>query len=292
LASDNPWQKLIGEPEFRNAIDNKGYYESNLSFQPFVKKYELTLKSRPPAYLSIDFWSGQSKVLTKNKLYVLRTGKGRFVIFSEERFPKPYLELRRDDSVTDIDFELPENYEHLRKAFRNHYQEATNLEYLRFIGVYDKLIEELFEKSNRHYFIGPRGNRNSDFRLYLIDKMKPNEPVLFEYSGQEDLDYTIWTEDSVLVFEAKQFISSSGGLDIGWHKLAFPCYRFYDFEGLNIIPIYYLRQQHSIYLFIFSRMEFYNGGVLLNDISKYTPVKVFRINVASQASNIIVPTSL
>jgi hypothetical protein len=89
-------------------------------------------------------------------------------------------------------------------------------EYLRFIGVYDKLIEELFEKSNRHYFIGPRGNRNSDFRLYLIDKMKPNEPVLFEYSGQEDLDYTIWTEDSVLVFEAKQFISSSGGLDLNW----------------------------------------------------------------------------
>jgi hypothetical protein len=53
--------------------------------------------------------------------------------------------------------------------------------------------------------------------------MKPNEPVFFDYSGQEDLDYTIWTEDSVLVFEAKQFISSSGGLDIGWHKLAFPC---------------------------------------------------------------------
>lgn len=51
--------------------------------------------------------------------------------------------------------------------------------------------------------------------------MKPNEAVFFDYNGQEDLDYTIWTEDSVLVFEA--VISSSGGLDIGWHKLAFPC---------------------------------------------------------------------
>jgi len=56
---------------------------------------------------------------------------GRFVIFSEERFTKPYLELRKDDTVIDIDFELPENYDYLRKAFKNHYQEATNLEYLR-----------------------------------------------------------------------------------------------------------------------------------------------------------------
>jgi hypothetical protein len=52
LASDNPWQKLIVGPEFQDAIDKNGYYESNLSFQPFVKKYELTLKSRAPAYLS------------------------------------------------------------------------------------------------------------------------------------------------------------------------------------------------------------------------------------------------
>jgi hypothetical protein len=264
LASDNPWQKLIAAPEFQDAIDNNGYYESNLSFQPFVKKYELTLKSRAPAYLSIDFWSGQSKQLIKNKLYVLRRGKGRFVIFSEKRLTKPYLELQIDETVIDIDFEPPENYEYLRKAFKNHYQEATNLEYLRFIGVYDKLIEQLYSISNKRYFIGPHGNRNSNFRLYFVDKMKPNEPVFFDYSGHEDLDYTIWTEDSVLVFEAKQFISSSGGLDIGWHKLAFPCYRFYDYKGLNIIPIYYLCQQHTIYLFVFPRMEFYNSGILLN----------------------------
>jgi hypothetical protein len=49
----------------------------------------------------------------KNKLYVLRIGKGRFVIFSEERFPKPYLELRKDDTVIDIYFGLPENHEPL-----------------------------------------------------------------------------------------------------------------------------------------------------------------------------------
>jgi hypothetical protein len=100
LASDNPWQKLIAAPEFQDAIDKNGYYESSLSFQPFVQKYELTLKSRAPAYLSIDFWSGQSKVLIKNKLYVLCRGMGRFVIFSEERFTKPISVIHLEYIIT------------------------------------------------------------------------------------------------------------------------------------------------------------------------------------------------
>ena len=116
--------------------------------------------------------------------------------------------------------------------------------------------------------------------------MKPNEPVFFDYNGQEELDYTIWTKDSVFVFEAKQFISSNGGLDIGWHKLAFPCHRFYDYKGLNIVPIYYLRQRNFVYLFIFPKMDFYNDGILLNDVTKFTPTKIFRINVASLTDNV------
>ena len=73
------------------------------------------MKSRAPAYLSIDFWSGQSKELIKNKLYVPSRGKGRFVIFSEKRFTKPYLELQIDETVMDIDFELPDD-----KTITNH----------------------------------------------------------------------------------------------------------------------------------------------------------------------------
>jgi hypothetical protein len=86
LVADNPWQKLIQEQEFQAAIDKHGYYQSNLSFQPYVRKYHLELRNRVPAYLSIDFWSGQSHVLQENKLYVIRIGRGRFVIFYEERF--------------------------------------------------------------------------------------------------------------------------------------------------------------------------------------------------------------
>jgi hypothetical protein len=162
-----------------------------------------------------------------------------------------------------------------------HYQEATNLEYLRFLGIYDQLIQLMFNIPNNSYFIGPRGNRNSGFRIYFNDKTKPNEPVFFDYNGQEELDYTIWTKNFVLVFEAKQFITGNGGLDIGWHKLAFSCHRFYDYKDLNIIPVYYLRQKNIVYLFIFPKMEFYNNGILLNDTTKFTPVKIFRVNISS-----------
>jgi hypothetical protein len=231
--------------------------------------------------LSIDFWSGQSRVLTENKLYVIRIGRGRFVIFHEERFAKPYLELQKNGTIVDLHFTLPENYEHLKKAFRIHYQEATNLECLRFLGLYDQLVGHLFDTSSTH-FIGPHGNRNSSFRIYFTDKIKPNEPVSFDYNGQEELDYSIWTKDSMLAFESKQFkTSNSLGLDIGWHKLAFPCHRFYDYKGLNIIPIYYLRQKNTIYLFVFPKMDFYNDGILINDVTRFTPTKTFRINISS-----------
>ncbi|MGB8036415.1 MAG: hypothetical protein WCF03_21570 [Nitrososphaeraceae archaeon] len=156
MAADNPWQKLIEEQEFQDAIHKNGYYQSNLSFQPFVRKYQLTLKNRAPAYLSIDFWSGQSHVLTKNKLYVIRIGKGR-------------VELQKNGTTIDLHFTIPENYE-------------------------------------------------------LV--------------------------------------------------------------GLNIVPIYYLRQRNFVYLFIFPKMDFYNDGILLNDVTKFTPTKIFRINVASLTDNV------
>lgn len=59
-----------------------------------------------------------------------RIGRGRPVIFDEERFPKPYLELRKDTAVVDLSFSLPENDEHLKKAFENHYQESTSQDIL------------------------------------------------------------------------------------------------------------------------------------------------------------------
>jgi hypothetical protein len=276
LLSDDPWEKLISEQEFREAIQEYGYYQCPLSFPEYKKKYQLTLKRQTPAYLSIDFWSNRSKTLRDKKLYVIRTGKGRFVIFSEDRFAKPYLDLRIDRTkaftVKDV-----QGYKHLKAAFRDNYQEDVNLEHLRMLGIYDQLVSEVCGTDN--YLIGPRGGRNSKLKICLNDKEHLSRPAVFDYHGQEELDYTIWTEDSVLVFEAKQTQSSSGGLDIGWHKLAYPCHRFKNYENLNIIPIYYLRRGSIVYLFVFHRMQFHNEGLLLNDTRQFTPIVTFRIDL-------------
>ena len=59
-----------------------------------------------------------------------RKGRERSVIFNEERFPKPYLELRKDTAVVDLSLSLPENDEHLKKAFENPYHESTSRDIL------------------------------------------------------------------------------------------------------------------------------------------------------------------
>jgi hypothetical protein len=53
---------------------------------------------------------------------------------------------------------------------------------------------------------------------------KLNTPELIKiitYKGQAELDYTLWTRDSVLLLEAKQVKKGDPKyhLDIGWHKL-------------------------------------------------------------------------
>jgi len=62
---------------------------------------------------------------TSSNLDRRRIGRGRPVIFNEERFPKPYLDLRKDTAVVDLSFSLPENAEHLKKDFEKHCQEST-----------------------------------------------------------------------------------------------------------------------------------------------------------------------
>ena len=46
----------------------------------------MKLSGPTPGYLSIDFYSRQPKELRDRNCYVIRTGKGNFVIFDENRF--------------------------------------------------------------------------------------------------------------------------------------------------------------------------------------------------------------
>ncbi|ALK05552.1 hypothetical protein SAMN02910340_01934 [Methanosarcina thermophila] len=59
----------------------------------------------------------QSKELRDKNYFVIRTGKGNFVIFDENRFEKPYLDLDLS-RAEELDYEIPENFGHLEDALR------------------------------------------------------------------------------------------------------------------------------------------------------------------------------
>lgn len=276
---NNPWELLIKREDLKKAIKEHGYFISPWSFQPMLKELNVQVKGRAPQYLSINFWSQQSKTLTDNNFYVVRSGKGHFVIFDEDKFPRPYLNLRID-KTKEIPIEMPTAFTYLQKAFSKNTLENAALEQLRFYGVYNKLIKELF--GDVEYHVGPRGNRNSRFDVYFRRIDLPEPQLIFRYEGQEELDYSLWTEDYVLVFEAK-LLDANNGLDIGWHKLAYPSQRFQEYADLRIIPVYYLKRKMTIHLFVFPELEFHNTGVILNDESQFNPSHIFRVTLPTNS---------
>lgn len=278
MKSDNAWEKLIVDNEFKKSIDDNGYFHWKSSFQDYIKKYDLNLRGNAPDYLSINFWSEQPSILVNNGFYVIRLGAGSFAIFKEERFRKPYLDLKIDNAK-DIPIKQISSHSHLQDAFNEHYNEDANLEHLRILGVYEEILDQIC--GTKDYRVGPRGSKKSIFKIYFKDQLNQDNPISFDYEGQEELDYSIWTEKEVLVFEAKQNKSNSGGLDVGWHKLAFTSQRFLKIEDLSVIPVYYLRQNQIIYLFVFPKMPSFRDGIILNDESQFGKYKSFKVVLPS-----------
>ena len=139
---DNLLEELIEEPEFKTSIEERGFYKSNVSLKIFAKKYNFQPSQNTATYLSINFWSEQSKILRKNNLYLLRTGSGTFGIFDENVFPSPYLQLDTTNSEK-LDLNVNDDFKELMDAFDTR-QENAGLEHLNACGVYDSLIEKLF----------------------------------------------------------------------------------------------------------------------------------------------------
>ena len=195
------WEEAL--EAIRPKIDEQGYFHWDKSFQDFKAEYGIDAQQNAPLYLSLDFWRQQRQELLKNKWYVIRTGRGSFGIFSENQYPKPYLELSAE-GAEEITCKSNTTFRHLRYAFKNldwrlKAAENTLLELARFYGVYEVLTEYLDGTSD--YQIGPRGGMTQRFDLYF--KRRDDTHTKFDYNGQVELDYSIWTESRVLVFEAK-----------------------------------------------------------------------------------------
>lgn len=280
--SQNSWnqtlEKIIQEEKFLEQIKNKGYFISDISFKNFTERYGFSSSQNTASYLSIDFWSGQSSVLKENNLYLLRIGRGNFVILNQKVFPKSYPDLKITNPIQ-LKPETSE-FEDLIDAF-NVRQENAGLEQLNVLGVYDALVSNLF--GNEKWHIGPRGNKVSKFSIYG-KKEDGKVEMICNYDGQEELDYTIWTKDHILLFEAKS-LPQNFGLDIGWHKLAYPASRFRKYSKYKILPIYFLKWESVVHLFVFPCFKFYEHGIIINDQERQIPDKIFRIDLKKTIDN-------
>ena len=251
---DDMLGELIDEPEFKSSINERGFFKSNTRFSDFVEKYNFQPKPNTAQYLSINFWSEQSPKLVTNGYYLLRTGGGKFAILDQEKFPRAYLDLSIKDSVK-LDIKIDNDFKELAEAFHTQQQENPGLEHLNVTGVYDSLVTKLF--GNMEWHIGPRGNKVSNFKVFGKTAQNKISP-LYDFHGQEELDYTIWTKEHILLFEAKA-LEKNMGLDIGWHKLAYPASRFQKYTNYKIKPIYLLKWGNVTHLFVFPIFNFHNN---------------------------------
>ncbi|WP_164888486.1 hypothetical protein [Methanosarcina sp. MSH10X1] len=242
----------------------------------YKTRYRLRLSGYAPNYLSIDFHSIQSKELRDKNCFVIRTGKGNFVIFDENRFEKPYLDLDLS-GAEELSYEIPENFEHLEDAFKENPIENSSIEHLWFLGVFKQIIGRI--SLENECYIGPRGGKRSTFDVYFKDKKTQEVIKVFIYEGQEDLDYSIFTENCIYFFEGKNFPDGRGGLDLGWHKVIFPASRFKKYSNKRLIPGYFLKLGTVAYFAVFPDFQFFNGGVILNDEKQFIPKQIFKIDL-------------
>lgn len=248
------WADLLNDSEFRQQISVKGYSQEN-KFTDYTKKYKLEkVLQRSGAItaslLSIDFFSGQAKELVAQNMFLLRTGRGKFVVINREFFDSSYLDLAQNN-YEKIVFEVPKNYEHLIEAYNDRLNENASLELMHFLGVFKDVIYRVSGESS--YFIGPRGNRTSKFAVYLFNRKENENFKIYTYNGQEELDYSIFTKSAIFVFESKNL--RTGGLDVGWHKLAYPLTRFRRFS-VPRFPCYFLKQGKVVWMFVFQNTNF------------------------------------
>jgi len=276
---EETFEKIINI--YSDDIKKKGFTPS-IKFKKITKEMGFTPKSNTPNYVSLDFWSSskpsQEQFLRSKNLYILRTGDGHFSIINGKNFPKPYLDLDVS-SYTELHSSQDEIFASLEDAMKES-QENIGLEQLHYFGIYQKLIDHVCGKSK--YYIGPRGGTSSAFDVFAKNNLGEIKK-LFHFNGPEELDYTLWTNDTIFMIEAKS-TSIGKGLDIGWHKIVYPASRFRKYvenSKYRIIPVYLLRWENVFHIFVFSELNFHESGIIINDPKYMKPKHCYKTEIFS-----------
>ena len=281
--SNTIWSNLLKEPEFIEEMSSNGY-SNERSFSAYKNKYNLNLKGTTPNYLSIDFYSNQSAELIRLNYFLIRTGRGKFIIFDEKRFDRPYLNLDLSNAE-ELNCDIPDKFEHLQNAFEKNLIENASIEQFWFLGIFKQIIKKI--SSEEICYIGPRGNKHSKFDVYFKDKKTEDTIKTFTYNGQEELDYSIFTENCIYFFEGKIMSNDKDGFDLGWHKIVYPANRFKDYTDKRLIPAYFLKLKSFVYFIVFPDFDFYNGGTILNKRKQFIPTHVFKIDLNKQKNKVL-----
>jgi hypothetical protein len=90
----------------------------------------------------------------------------------------------------------------------------------------------------KEYYVGIRGNTTRTFNVYFYRNDTNEKILIYQYRGQADVDYSLWTDNAVFLFEAKKKeigknIESS--INIGWDKFAYGCARFIEFISFFVL---------------------------------------------------------
>lgn len=326
------WEWLLTRKDFTKAISSEGFFEFEKSkiIEQFIDwKNAIYANHRikwrigefaPPSNASLNVSECMSKtpdVLKDRDLYLMNSGRNWGIVFDSHRFFPPYLSLGSTAwSAKRLPVDIGSGHDRLIHAFRSQWNEATFIKALHFCGAFSALIKNLC--GARQYFSGPSGILPSKFPFWMIKRKRSGKKAIagFVYDGVVDLDECIYPKDRsgiVIPIEAK----INHIPDIGWHKLAFPSYRFVEQKGNNsfqyrtecrsgvdpdspdstmhekrIIPVYCAADPFlkSAFVYVFRELKARKGplghgpngasGFVINDPLQLTPKSVYKVDLS------------
>ena len=313
---DSFWDWLLRDPSLKSGIKKHGHYTINRDI--LARKWlarTRSLKMPPLSAFGAERLSQTSRPMNDNELYLMKAGRGDFIVFDMRVFLPPFLslnpaELNRGEQLP---IKLPAGYRQVAMHFRRQWNEQTFLKALHFCGAFSQLVYRLSRHRTHDYITGPSGPTLSCFPFWMkrngVNAVN-HSLARFDYNGVVDLDDCLYVRESNLIIpiEAKMQYYQ----DLAWHKLAFPCYRFIPQPRLDnkvantvdsrkattcidhcskscIMPAYCAYdasvKEAIIHLFpkilTCSRAGIHNlKGIVLNDKERMTPTRIFRIDMS------------
>jgi hypothetical protein len=297
------WDWLLSERKFQKQMHINGYYavEKNEELSRYKRYLKLSgLDDNYPSQnisFTEEYLPQMPEPLRREGMYLVRTGNGNSIVFSSFLFQPPFMYLSR--IATSILTKKRRGYDNLRRAIREQWNERTFIDFLHFSGALKAIVRQIC--GAKEYHSGPSGLAPAFFPFYMKDK-KRNTLARFVFHGNDDLDECLYPQGSNIVIPIEAKLSLEDGL--GWHKLAFPCYRFInksisstrpsmnpvlEKKDLRIVPMYcaFDPQEERAYIYVFPRIKVhklpYDGnlehGLVLNEQQQFTPHRVFIVDI-------------